>query len=115
MTFRIDPAGWSEFMSNLTTVLTESVDEAIAETKERVHIKTGRLQSSVRREDPQHAPDEISVDMVAGGSVERGVFMEMGLPKEVDYALEEEVRHPNLRRYFPPAVKKAFNARKRRA
>jgi len=97
MSLKINPAAIEQLKKKLANRLAIGCDAGAEAVKELVHVDTGRMQSSVRRDDPVIGDRVISCNILIGGTVESGVFQEQGIEKPVDYSLEEEIRHPQIR------------------
>ena len=112
MALYINYQEYEKFKRHLGTELKAIVDSAIEMTKPRIHVVTGRLQASLRSDDPYYqSANEITVNLIAGGVTLPGIVDEIGIMKDVNYAFIEEVRHPMIRKYYPNALRKSLRTK----
>jgi hypothetical protein len=104
MRIELNGPGLRRYREHLKDVLKSIVDEGIEEGRPYVHVDTGRLQKSLRQEGPEVNGKRITTLVVAGGIRLRGIYREQDIEKDVDYALTEEIRHPQIRAYTVPAI-----------
>lgn len=101
MTLKRNPKGIEKLKKALAKKLETVGDRGVDLIKNNVHIDTGRMQASVRRTDAAITKDKVEVTLIVGGTAEEGVYREQGIPREVNYAQVEELRHPQIRATIP--------------
>ncbi len=105
MTFEVRLGDISQIDPMLADWLQDCVSDAVEETRLHIHVDTGRLRKSLRSGNAIIKKGRtLETDAIMGGVKLRGVVYEQDILKDVDYGLEEEVRHPRMRRYFIPAL-----------
>jgi hypothetical protein len=107
MKMEINYAAVRSHIASIVGAMVESVDQGIDEGRPYVHVDTGRLQASLRRDEPESQGQEVVVNVIAGGIRMRGIFREQTIQRDVSYAIFEETRHPQIRSFTVPAVLRA--------
>lgn len=98
----IDPKAFDSLKVLIANSLAQAASHQVDRLKGSLHIQTGRLVQSARQ-DPfcEIDKDSVTKKVRVGGTVEIGIYQEMGQLREVDYAIQEEVRHPQVRVTLP--------------
>lgn len=97
----------ASYTKDLTDAVSSCINSGMNSVKENIHVDTGRNRESVRQSELYLKGTMPTIDLIVGGIELRGVFSEQDIIKEVDYSLEEEIRHPIVRESFVPAVDEA--------
>ena len=104
MTYRMTRTDTQQLYRELTSYLQDVVDQAVEDTRPHIHVDTGRLKKSLRAGKVRRVGNDLEVRVIMGGLRLYGVVREEDIQKDVDYSLEEETRHPQMRRFFIPAI-----------
>lgn len=108
MPAEINYRGWHEFEGDVIDFAHQAMMEAVEDTRLNIHVQTGRLQKSLRSSEPTTDGRAVYISMIMGGVRIRGVFKEQNKERDVDYAVYEEIRHPQMRTYGIPAIIRRF-------
>lgn len=82
----------------------KAINLAVEDTRPHVHVDTGRLQKSLRLVPGHYQGSAYISGLLAGGIRLRGVVREQNIERDVNYTMYEEIRHPQMRTYFIPAL-----------
>lgn len=88
----VNKAGINELKQYLLDKLTVAVaSHGVPEAQSHTPIWSERLHNSARAENPEIHSNSVRVDLVFGGVALPGERKEIGIIKDVDYALTQEV------------------------
>jgi len=90
--FSLNKTGYNELKKTLLDKLVVAVaSHGVPEAQSHTPIWSERLHNSARAENPEIGSNRVSVDLVFGGVALPGELKEIGIIKDVDYALTQEV------------------------
>ncbi len=108
MNIQINQAQLESLKQEILTKVQACVNEGVEASADAVHVFTGRNRESIRQEDPIKVSDSVyELRLKVGGVRIYGIELEQGLLADVDYSLEEEIRHPLVASNAVPAIVKA--------
>jgi hypothetical protein len=94
---QINPKELRIFNAELAKQFQKAVANAVPVVQEVTPVDTMRLFNSTRADDPVMEGKQIRCDLVAGGVALYGTLSEQTIKKDVDYALDIELRYHYLR------------------
>jgi hypothetical protein len=98
----INNQGWKAVERSVATLLGQIAAIQVERLKDNLHEDTGRLAQTPRLAgEPEIANDRVTTTILIGGMEVPGVYKEVGIMGYVDYAVEEEVRHPQAHETIP--------------
>jgi hypothetical protein len=109
--FKWLPGGKDRLEGLLIGHFNEAIEAAVEETRPHIHVISGRLQKSLRQIPGKRDGRDYVSGMVAGGVRLRGVYTEQLKERDVDYGGIEEIRHPQMRAHFIPALRRRIMRR----
>lgn len=90
--FHINKTVYNQLKKTLLDKLTVAVaTQGVPEAQSYTPIWSERLHNSARAENPEVGVNRVSVDLVFGGVALPGERKEVGIIRDVDYALTQEV------------------------
>ena len=104
MRWQWNQAGKDWVEREIISFVDKAVAAAVEDTRPYIHVDTGRLQKSLRPIPGERSGSVYLTGLIAGGIRLRGVVREQDKERDVAYAMIEEVRHPQMRAYFIPAL-----------
>ena len=112
---QIKISGWDAVAKDVAVLLQQIAELEVARLQEALHEDTGRLAQTPRLAgDAEIHNGRVTSTILIGGIEVPGVLKEVGEMKMVDYAIEEEIYHPQARETIPEyanEIRLGFNAK----